>query len=329
MIVSPRFNAPAALDCHAGRPCSSLRVAVPAEEGANHLLGRILGGLRHHQSAGPATTNTNGKAYLYTHRHPNCDHLAFVIRYSVPTPGGEAQAPVLTVVAGSGASVVHTGVLRAASDIMICLYAPWASGDSGDQSASLTWAGCTIRDFSVFDVPRLVLDSGDHRVEHVDSGHRRIGLTTERYIADSDEAGPPGLVQGVINAWDDYHPQVFSWWSEQPLTVASDSWTDPFGGAVFKHRARQKKSSSTVVASRWRLYAKISAGSYQWRVTSSVGGDSVTSADLSNTTAAWQTVLSGLDLSCLGDDQFLIQAVRKSGAGTISVYGASGIEGTV
>jgi hypothetical protein len=325
--VPTRFNVPAASDCHAGRPCSSLRVAVPAEEGTNHLLGDILGGLRHHQTAGPATTDISGKAYLYTNRHPNCDHLAFVIRYAVAGQGEEAVIPELTATAGNGSAVVHTGSSRAADNIMLCLFAPWAAADSGDQEATLTWTGCTIRDFSVFDVPRIELGSGDHRVEHVDSGHLRIGLTTERYIADSDEAGPPGLAQQIINAWDDYDPQVFSWWSEQPVTVASDSWTDPFGGVTFKHRARQKKTSDTVVASRWRPYAKVSAGTYSWRVRSAVGGDTVTSGDLSNTTAAWQTVLTGLDLSCVGDDQFLFECVRKTGAGTISIYGASGIEG--
>jgi hypothetical protein len=326
--VPARFNVPAASDCHAGRPCSSLRVAVPAEEGTNHLLGSILGGLRHHQTAGPATTDTGGKAYLYTNRHPNCDHLAFVIRYTVIPQAGEIAGPrELTATAGNGSAVVYSCAGRVADTIMVCLFAPFAVADSGDQEATLTWTGCTIRDFSVFDVPRIELGSGDHRVEHVDSGHLRIGLTTERYIADSDEAGPPGLAQQIINAWDDYDPQVFSWWSEQPVTVASDSYTDPFGGAVFRHRARQKRASDTVTVSRWRIYAKVSTGTYAWRVRSSVGGDTVTSGDLSNTTAAWQTVLTGLDLSCVGDDQFLFECVRKSGAGTISIYGASGIEG--
>lgn len=326
MRVPTRFNVPDDEDCHAGRPCSSLRVAVPAEEGTNHLLGHVLGGLRHYQNAGPASTAVSGKACLYTHRHPNCDHLAFVVHCAAS--GGEHGTNTITAAAGAGAAqtcaISNTGVTE-----MIVLFAPWGSGDSGDLGASLSWDNVTIRDFSVFDVPRVVLDSGDHRVEHVDSGHRRVGLTTERYIADSDEAGPPGLTQQIINAWDNYHPQVFSWWSEQPLTVASDSWTDPFGGAVFRHRGRQKKTSSTVVPSRWRVFTSVSSGTYQWRARSVTGASTVTSAALSNTDADWQSVLSGLNLSCLGDDRFYLELLRATGTGTISIYGASGIEGTV
>jgi hypothetical protein len=94
---------------------------------------------------------------------------------------------------------------------------------------------------------------------------------------------------------------------------------------VVRRRLRQKRSTQTVTASDWHFYSKVTSGTYTIKVSSTVAADSATSASLSNTSFAWQTVLN-LDGACAEDETFTIETTRTSGAGTIYITDVSAIE---
>jgi hypothetical protein len=244
------------------------------------------------------------------------------------------QAGSIVVKAGTGANQTLSFPTLGDQSGFNYQDAPWDSGDSGDVQITITSTQVSIGGISVFDLPRASLSSGEMALFSADATHSRIGHVEGLYLAESDNTGPHGAIQQIYNAWDEFQPQIVGWSVDDTnaFTTTSTSYqtvlgTNGVGGNedTFEHQARQKKSGTTVTTSRWHIYSKTDASTeYKLKVTS--GSDAVESATLSNTSFAWQTALTGLEIDNSATDDLTVEVKRVSGAGTVYVSAVSGIE---
>ena len=323
--VSSTMVIPAAAFLRPGEPMSVTRVAHPLAVGTNHLLGHVLGGLRHHQVCGGTPSSTTPTARVVIHRHPNCDYLVVVIKIgAVPK-----DAWSISVTAGNGDTVTYEGNTEVPAYSRLRILAPWGSADADDKEVVISATDCSIRTLAIYDQPRVLLDpSTEDGVDQVDSTYPRIALLPERYIADSLEAGPAAIIQSIADAWDDYQPTLWSWWSPTALSVSatssggSGSSSDFFGGAAIKAQNRERKAADTTRTARvWlRTYGAGTVTGYTVKVSSN--SDSVTSAR-TNTSASWESAITGLDVRCDTYDDLVIEGWRTGGSGSVYLIGAS------
>ncbi|MHC4644313.1 MAG: hypothetical protein ACYTBJ_02340 [Planctomycetota bacterium] len=303
------------------KPASSTRIAIPIQSAINHLLGNIMGGVKHASTGESAVTTS---ANFMIHRHPNCDSLTFAVAQNETT----SQVNNLYARVGSGVVVAFsdTAGLRRATSVFEVAY---NSTDSGWTTAILSTTNRTIGSLSIWDTPRATLSTGDNRVEHEDATTPEIALTVWDDIAASTTAGPKAMISESADAWDNCKPQMVSWWADTALQVDSASWTDPFSGRLFKAKSRQKKVETTNKARFFvRAYCDAST-TYSLRVTSSNPGassDTVTITGLTNTTEAWVAPIKSVDVDATTESNLTLEAQRTAGSGVIYIRAWSGGE---
>jgi hypothetical protein len=304
------------------KPASTTRVAIPVQTAINHLNGHILGGLRHASTGESAETTT---AHFMTYRHPNCDFLRVTVSATVAT----TQASTIAVKIGQGPVETYNDPEYGVTDNWEVFFPQFSTVDSGWTTAIVSTANRVISSLSIWDEPRAELATGDDRVEHEDSTNPDVNLTTWGAIGASTEAGPKAMIQETIDAWDNYKPQMVSWWADTALEVNSTSWTDPFGGQRFLAKSRQKKSETTNKARFFvRAYCD-AATTYSLRVTSSNPGassDTVTITGLTNTTEAWVAPIKSVDVDATTESDLTLEAQRTAGSGKIYIRAWSGGE---
>ncbi len=318
--VPAAFNNAGAADMKVAKPASATRVGLPIQAGINHLLGNILGGLRHCQAGASGVTT---QAHIMTYRHPNCEALVVSVGQDETT----TQAATITAQIGSNTPVTVEDPTPGPTGQRVTLEPTFSSGQTGWTTLIVSTANRTIGSLAVWDLARRTLGSGDDRLEHEDSSNPLVSLAVWDAIGDSSEAGPKGMIQEVIDAWDHYHPQHVSWWADTALSVDSASWTDPFDGQIFKAMTRQKKAETSNTAY-YRVRSWCAASTtYSYRITSSnpvSGSDTVTVTGLTNTDEAWVAPVEGLEVDCTGDSNLTLEFQRTAGSGKIYVIAWGG-----
>jgi hypothetical protein len=307
-------------DMKTAKPASSTRLAIPIQGAINHLLGNILGGLKHSVTGTSAVTTS---AHMIIYRHPNAQSLTMAVGQNETL----TQTAYLCARCGNGPVVVFSDTSSGIRKAMNIFEVQWSDGDSGWSTVIVSTVSRTIGSLAIWDTPRGELSTGDSRVDYEDSTQPLVALTVWDKIAASAEAGPKAMVTQSANAWKDCHPQHVSWWADTALEVDSASWTDPFGGRRFLARTRQRQSE-TVNAATYFVRAWCDAGTtYSYRVTSSNPGgtsDTVTVTGLTNTTEGWVAPITGLSVTCTVDSDLTLEFQRTAGSGTIYVRGWSG-----
>jgi hypothetical protein len=302
------------------KPASTTRVALPIQGACNHLLGSILGGLKH------ATARASGQttsAHLMVFRHPNAKSLTIAAGQNETV----TQTSYLCARAGNGPVVIFSDTVGGPRFSMNVFEATWSSTDTGWSTVIVSTVSRSIGSLAVWDTPRGRLSTGDHRVEHEDSTQPMVALTVWDKIGASEEAGPKAMITQSANAWKDCHPQHVSWWADSALEIDSASWTDPFNGQRFLARTRQRKSETVNAATYYVRSWCDASTTYSYRVTSSNPGgssDTVTVTGLTNTTEAWVAPITGLSVTCTVDSDLTLEFQRTAGSGTIYVRAWSG-----
>lgn len=307
------------------RPVSFLNLGNPTVAQVNWLQGYLLGGLRAFSNCDDEPSATSPTLRYWTYRHPNCDHVDIYLRLKQDVVQSSAG---IVATAGGGASVTYDLLIAGYRESEVVLRCAWAATDEGWQEITIVCTDVAIASLSIWDVPRLSLGSGDDRLEYIDSSNRYVRVSEGWAIADSDEAGPKGMIQEIIDAWENYIPQVCNWSVDEAnaTTTSSGSWANLFGAeVVWDHQCRQKKSESTNPCS-FKLRTKCAAGiTYSIRISSSVGSDTVTLAGLTNTSYAVHT-LPNLEVSASATDTLTVEAIVTAGSGNISCNAFSGCE---
>ena len=312
--IMPTFSEAAAKTRALG---SSIRLAQPLANGANHLLGFTKRGLVcWRPRTDTPTASTTMERSFYTWRNPNCDYL-HVLVYTGVTAQTTGK---IAVTAGTGTTVESAaGIFN--SEQWIEFLAPWDSGDSGFCEVVITGTDVGIGAVAAWELLSRTLDpTTQDCVPLYDTSSPEGGLRAGRYIIESSQAGPKGLIAQTKNAWDYAPRQAVSWWSTgNARSIDSASWTNPFDPVVFVHRARRKQTEST---RSYRIDAYTAGAgtvtSYEWRV--SCGDNTVTSGSLSHTSLAWTgSPVTGLDVDTTGDDELTFEMRRTGGSGIVSV----------
>jgi hypothetical protein len=302
------------------KPASSTRVAIPIQSSINHILGNLLGGMRH-CSTGDSGQDINGHMLIY--RHPNCESLTFVVGQNETL----SQIASLYVRAGNGPVVAYSDASSGIRKGSVVLVADWDDDDTGWSSVVVSTVNRHIGSLGIWDTPRGHLETGDDRVEHEDSTQPMVALTAWDIIGASDEAGPKAMITESANAWKHNHPQHVSWWSPVPLEIDSASWTNPMPNRRILAKTRQFQSE-TVNAATYRVRAWCDASTtYSYRITSSNPGgssDTVTVTGLTNTTEEWVAPITGLSVTNSVESDLTIEFQRTAGSGTIYFKGWSG-----
>jgi len=310
-------------------PTSSVALATPIKEAINHLGGYIMRGTIHHQWRDRAPTATAEIGRFYTHRNPNCDYLyCWALVDNV-----QSNAPSFSITAGGGAASTTTYL---ASTRVVELIAAWDSGDSGWQEVTYTTSQCGIRAVMVGELYRQTLGSGDDVVEIIDAANPLGGLLEAQYVMDSTVAGPEAMIQETRDVWNNNLKQAVSWCepiaaSHPTATAVAASWENPFPlSRTFRHQARQKAAEATRDYTVWAYTRTAPADpgvEYTWRVSSAVGGDSVTKTGLTNTSIAW-TSSSGLAIATGSVDTLTFDMqITANDPGVMYVGAVSIIEG--
>lgn len=321
MITVPTAcNAIEDTDMRTAKPASSTRLAIPVQGGINHLIGNVLGGLKH---VSTGNTSATTRADLLVYRHPNARSLTFAVGQNETL----SQTAYICARCGNGPVVVFSDTSSGPRKAMNLFEAQWSTVDTGWSTVIVSTVQRTIGSLAVWDTPRDELDTGDSFVDWEDSTQPMVALTVWDKIGASAEAGPKAMVTQSANAWKHCHPQHVSWWAHTPLEVDSASWTDPFSGQRFLARTRQL-AAEQVNAGYFRVHSWCDASTtYSYRITSSNPGgsaDTVTVTGLTNTSAAWVAPVSGLAISCTVDSDLTLEFQRTAGSGTIYVDGWSG-----
>lgn len=318
-MAVPRQDCPGLYEAAAkiASPGSAAALFQPCVDVANHLLGHVLGGLRHFQvtPGTPAVTAVDGS--FWAHRHPNCDHLFVWVKLEAVTQDSGG----ITIQAGTGSAtyrdVYGDGVLE--------FVVPWGASDSGWNEVTIATSDAAIKGIAVWDLPRSVLDAYDHRVEYVDSLHPLGGFEVGRYLIESSQAGMGGLLAGSVYSWDDFVRPAVAWWTpSSPRSVNSTSWTNPFSipGAstrTFRHRARQRQDESTRDLRAYAFtYCAPTVTGFEWRVSSTTG--TVATATLTHTSGAWTGgPIQQIPCYTGSDDPLTFQMRRTGGTGLVYV----------
>lgn len=326
---------PAAADLKVGLPPSALRVSSPSAGATNHVLGRLLGGgLKHVQRCFEANAAA-GTARMRIWRHPNCDYLDVLIE--LETTGYAWQVDVTT---GTGTTQTITDTTTSStfgSQALYLVRAPWGAADSDDEEVTVVATDCAVRALAVYEVPRDAIDvsAGDLGIANTDSTHLQIGLIPERYVADSMEAGPPGLIYTIISGWDEGHPQHMSWWAPTASARSSSeaayggqgSASDLFPDLKLHFRARLKTSGQSRGTVRFWAYCWAGAGTTgELQVTATNPGpganDSATIGGI-GAAAAWYTV--DVEVDCTTEATVFFELRRTAGANAVSCSAISAI----
>ena len=307
------------------KPVSFLDIGNPTVEGVNWLEGYLLGGLRAFTNCDDEPSTTSPTLRYWTYRHPNCDHVDVYVRLKQTVAQSTAN---IVCTAGSGTSVTFNVRVAAYLESEFVLRCPWGSTDAGWQEITVVCTDVAVASLTIYDVPRPTLGSGEDRLDYIDPTNRYVRTAEGWAIAASDEAGPLGMIQEILNAWDNYVPQVCSWSVDESNapTVSAGSWTNLFGAeVVWDHQCRQKKAEGTNPCT-FKLRTKCAAGiTYDLRISSSVGSDTVTLTGLTNTAYAVQT-LPNLNVSAQSTDTLTVEARVTAGSGNISVSSFAGCE---
>lgn len=305
-------------------PVAFLDLGNPLVTTINHASGYVLGGLRVHQT-GSGTTISEDRTYrYYIHRHPNCDHIDVFMSVNMATP----NAPfTIAVAAGSGASASITVPIVRTFGIGTAMYtirAPWGAADTGIQGVVITCTNVAAASLMICDVPRASLVSGDDKLEYYRSTSLRCRIQEGGAIASSADGSIYASIAVIEKIWTNFHRQAFAW----SVGSSTDRYTiAPGGGYVnvfdsgtaltFKHRARQKKSTSSTV--NYTCYYRTwttAGGSYVFRVavTNTGGTTNYDGASKSNTAEDWQTATTSIAVDCTADAtiEFQISATSKA-----------------
>ena len=311
--IMPVLYGPAADTSAVG---SSSRLVRPLADGLNHLAGYCLRGpiCAMHNRQPAASTGETGR--IYTYRHPNCDHL---LLWAVVGASAQSTAAV-SLKAGSGTATSAEAYFPdlATGTAQIQIVAPWGGADSGYQEVVITGTQVGFYDVAIWELYRTTLDSGEIGSEYIDTTHPRAGLGAGQYLIQSASAGVSGLITETGEAWDHQIRQLVGWWGTDVSVANGLGWTDPFGGAVFRHQARQKKAETT---RDYRIYAytRIDAGvTGEIRVTS--GTETQTSGSLIHTTDAWTGTPLAQPLAVYTTTGDAITFEMQVTAGTGSIY---------
>lgn len=325
--IFPTFDSSAAKIRAVG---SSIRFAQPMAGAINHLLGATKMGLLCWQtSEQEPAANTSMERSFYTYRHPNTTHLHCLIY----TGSATSDSAKIEVTAGGGDTVSTEIGFHLVEERWLELVAPWDSADSGYQEIVITGTGVGFRCVVIHEVYNRRLDpASDTCLSTYETTYTDGGLRHDRYIMDSTVAGPEGMIARSKDAWSYGLRQGVSWWSTAGTrSVNSTSWTNPLNGQTFSFKARQRQSESTrdhrVYAYTW---CAATVSGYQWRMSSSGGGDTVTSGSLSHSSAAWTgSPLTGLAIDCTAADDLTFEMRRTAGTGLIYVQRISAPEEVV
>lgn len=332
---SKYFDMPADADIRVAKPVSSTRIASKVMGGANHLLGHIVGGMRHAQVQGSQPAVWDGyTGRIYTYRHPNVDWLDCFFRiWKVKDETPPVTTPwSIAVTAGSGTTVTYGPSDE--TDVngkLIFLRVPWGE-TSGYAEVTFVVTNCYIRGTWFMDCPRsggeFGLDTGDSFLREVEqtNGGGRIGLTNERYIsASTSTSGPKAMIGRIYDAWDYCRPQLMSWWDPTGLSISSafPTYTSFFSNSLgFNGRNRMQKGES-VRASTWYLYTWSDVGVTAYRVL--VQSDNDVAAELrAGSSATWGNALS-LDVDVQPYDTLNIKGTVVSGSGNVYLGSCNGI----
>lgn len=305
-----------------GVTASTSALAVPCMDGANHLAGWLLDGLIHkaQYAAGRA-----GTGRFYTYRHPNCDYL--IAWVYVPLIGSSGTT---TVQLRAGTGAIQTVFIPVAGHTFWCAI-PW--GGSGWQEVYYTTTDCHIGAVSMWSMARDELDpvaGADIGIDRQDPSYYQAGLNEGQYVIDgSAHHNIEGLVTTVEEINDAMRRQAVAWTSiGSTITENVAGWRTPAGIVDWTHRARQMKDPAgvgTPTTQSYRVYARtqrtVGAGTFQWRMSSSVAASTVTTGALVNAAATWDFLGSFL-ISSTADDTLTFEVNVQAGV-TVQVTGVS------
>lgn len=304
------------------QPPSSLRVATPIAHAVNHVYAHLLGGVRVLQHC-YATPTDDGDTLTYEiHRHPLCDYVDVELRL-VSSGAQETAAWVVTVTAGTGDAVTATSGYLLTEAGTLRLRAPWHANDSGICTLTIEYADVAIRTIMVSDVPRSTIANAEGGVHLYDSTYTRVGLSGDRYIAASDEAGPEAMVAEIKAAWGAYRPQIYALALSEAdkISISAGTWTDIV--PPIRHKARRRKASTTEVDADWVIYAAVSGGAtYELRISGGMGNFDLTGL---TTAATTRRLISSVGIDATDYDVITPQARISAGTGTVDIYTVCGI----
>lgn len=295
-------------------------LSLPLAARVNWLLAARKGSF--FRQSYPSTISALSDGEIWFRRSGNCDRL-LVLALFEQSPGG---AGVFTVIPDSGASVSADYLDTAAGT-------RWGDPDwgswwgvvplitNGVQSLWVEWSDLIVRHLMVAEIPRSELDPAPDDAVAL-RAESYAGLEYDRMITDGLSGGVPDVLDRITDARDatDRHlgglllPDASAW-----AATSVGAWGNLMDAALntvdggWLHRARQVRSSDTVVTYQLKFRARVTGtgtANLRFRAAS---GDSATVA----LGGAWGWTTDTLDLDATADDTVYVEA-ETSDATTVA-----------
>ena len=266
------------------------------------------------------TTMAATEGRVYHQCSPNCTRILVLALVEKATSASGSVSVTPSDGAGSTFTTNFTdttATTRWGSPGWTLIAIPADLTKTGWQYHVVSWTDLAVREISVHELPRTVLDPSSDTAVGFRSG-AFAGLEIERMITEASNAGLSDLLAAVASAKPAtarhmggvLFPDTYRWSVSSSGSYAnladSSLGTSGFG---FLHRARQLRSGDTSVSYRVVFRARESGGAAaDVRVRSNGTGDTASATSL-GAAFAWVTPDAGdrLDVDCTADDTIYLE----------------------
>lgn len=187
----------------------------------------------------------------------------------------------------------------------------------------------------MWDLHRRILDTAsDHCIDTLDATYRLAGLYEGQYVAYTGAAdGLRGLAEAILDARDDYLRQAVAWYdiSETGHSSLGAVMTNPLDTDFqFRARARTYRAADTHRHYTAYFYGEsdvAGADTWEWQVTTNVGGPWGSGALAAGLGAGWWPAAGvSIDVDCTAADDILLEVRTSNAANSVVVYGFSVVQ---